>query len=284
MYLRLFGFRPPLPNAVNIQLHECHICCLRFFVPAFVGDKSLYAILGSLPDYYVSDKAEFQVALEHIPREARILEVGAGTGEFGVRSKGRKYVGLEPNVSGASVARSRGLDVREGSLRSHLDNLGSDRYDAVCAFQMLEHLEHPRDMIEDMLLALEPGGMLILSVPNDESYISLERNSVLNMPPHHQTRWRPQCFLYLTRILPLRLVCIEREILADYHLNSYLNTVIAEITDQLLHRQRREIDWLQASLLMRAFRTLLRFPLRHGLRDPRLRTAGHTMTAVLAKE
>lgn len=284
MYSHLLGFRPRLPTGGTIGLHECGACGLRFFVPVLIGDQTLYDNLQLRPDYYLSDKAEFGVALEHIGPGERILDIGAGSGGFGFRANGRKYVGLEPNGSAASRARSKGLDVREESLHDHLGNLGPEHYDAVCAFQVVEHVEDPRGMLGDMLLALKPGGRLIVSVPNDESFISLERNSLLNLPPHHQTRWRPQCFLYLPRLLPLRLIRIERETLADYHLNSYLNTLVAEVIDLTLHRRRREIDWLHASSAMRAFRAAIRFPLKCGLHDPRMRPVGHTMTAIFAKE
>jgi hypothetical protein len=79
------------------------------------------------------------------------------------------------------------------------------------------------------------------------------------------------------------MVSLEQETLADYHVNPYLNTLFAEAVDHLLRRERRELDWLYASFLVRALRVLARFPLRAALSDVRLRAIGHTMIAVMVK-
>jgi SAM-dependent methyltransferase len=283
MYRHLLGFEPAMPRDVTIHRRECDVCGLQFYDPSVVGDESLYASLERASEYYMAGKAEFRVALEYLSPGAKVLEVGAGAGEFGLRVDGRNYVGLETNPSAASLARSKGLDVRTQTLDQHLDALEADGYDAVCAFQVLEHVEDPRSMLEQMLRALRPSGYLVVAVPNDESFISLERNSILNMPPHHQTRWRPRCLSYLSKILPVKMVSLEREALADYHVNPYLNTLFAEAIDRLLRRKRSELDWFHASLPMRALRRVACLPLRAAFSDERLRAVGHTMVAVMAK-
>jgi 2-polyprenyl-3-methyl-5-hydroxy-6-metoxy-1,4-benzoquinol methylase len=283
MYSHLLGFRPKLPPNITITLFECGLCGLRFYEPSIAGDDSLYKSLQLIPGYYMSAKDEFRVALEHVSPDAQVLEVGAGPGEFGMQLHSQKYVGLELSDSAVALACSKGLDVRTDSLQKHLRDVGSERYDVVCAFQVLEHVAEPRRMLENMILSVKPHGKLILSVPNDDSFVSVERNAVLNMPPHHQTRWRARCFQYLSKILPLHLICVHRETLAEYHLNSYLNTLVAELVDRTLHRNRQDIDFIHASFPMRALRALLRAPIRRALLEKRLRPLGHTMTAVLVK-
>lgn len=45
--------------------------------------------------------------------------------------------------------------------------------DAVVAVQIIEHLENPRHLVRQAMLALKPGGYLFVTTPNVDSYCSL---------------------------------------------------------------------------------------------------------------
>lgn len=107
-----------------------------------------------------------QAALERL-RPERILEIGCGGGAFGARfASVARYVGVEPDDTSFRTAQARiaplGGDVRHGTS----DLVGADeRFDLVCAFEVIEHLEDDVAALRDWTRHLDPGGALLVSVP-----------------------------------------------------------------------------------------------------------------------
>jgi len=98
----------------------------------------------------------------------KILEVGCGTG-FVLEGLAQKFPGYD--LSGTELY-LEGL--RFAKLRSpHLtffqadarDLPFSDTYDAIGAFDVVEHIEEDVDTLKSFYKALKPGGLLFLSVP-----------------------------------------------------------------------------------------------------------------------
>lgn len=99
--------------------------------------------------------------------EGPVLEVGCGQGAMGARLARRfPYTGVEPDPSSAAVARERIEHVSGAEFRQEaLDEVGAGAYEAVCAFEVLEHLEDDRAALELWHSHVRPGGRLVLSVP-----------------------------------------------------------------------------------------------------------------------
>jgi SAM-dependent methyltransferase len=99
-----------------------------------------------------------------------VLEVGAGQGGVGTRLALRsRYTGVDLDPVSVGVARER-LAASSSSgriLQGNLDEqLGADeRFDWVCAFEVLEHIREDRDALTGWVGRLRPGGHLALSVP-----------------------------------------------------------------------------------------------------------------------
>lgn len=208
-----------------IRLILCHRCDLRFFAPPAPGSARLYEALREQEDYYQSDKPEFEFARPLIRPEHAVLEIGCGDGAFGASIRPRSYIGLELTPASAAAARARGLDVREEPLGSHAA-LHAGRYDAVCAFQVLEHLGAPGRFISDCLITLKPGGSLIVSVPSADSFASRIPNFALDLPPHHITRWSDECLRGLGRFFPMQLTSLWHEKLQSRHRRMYASAAL----------------------------------------------------------
>jgi len=103
-----------------------------------------------------------------IPRGARVLDVGCGTGSVSthiMRNCGATLVGVEPDAARASLARSRGVDVKADFLTPDvIRQLGW--FDIVLFADVLEHLAEPLQLLTLAKAALAPGGKIIASVPN----------------------------------------------------------------------------------------------------------------------
>lgn len=98
---------------------------------------------------------------------ARILELGAGTGgNVALLQKFGTVTAVEMNEAARDIARARhaGADVRAGTLPHELP-LAGQRFDLVCLFDVLEHVEDDAASLSAARALLAPGGFLLITVP-----------------------------------------------------------------------------------------------------------------------
>ena len=210
---------------IEFQLFECTICKLQFFQPpSLAGSPALYEGLEKFEWYYMRDKWEHRVALEDLAGCKNGIEVGCGFGEFVARVGREKpamvFEGLEQNPSAVKIASEKGIPVQLMNLED-LAEANPGNYAAVCAFQVLEHIADPKAFVNSACELLCPGGRLILGLPNGQSFLRHQFNT-LDMPPHHMTRWTPEVLKGVERWFPLKIRRICYEPLADYHVDGYV--------------------------------------------------------------
>jgi SAM-dependent methyltransferase len=98
---------------------------------------------------------------------AALLDVGAGRGRFvaAARAAGYRAEGIEPSRRGVEAAREEyGVTLRREELASAAVAPGS--VGAISLWHVLEHLEDPRAALAVLAGWLEPGGVLLVGVPN----------------------------------------------------------------------------------------------------------------------
>lgn len=207
-----------------IELWRCSSCTFEFFRPEdVVGSEKLYGQLEKNDWYYIPKKWEHEIALQDLKETRNALEVGCGAGgflEFVAASTGIDIVGLELNTSAIRTAQAKGLNVRCGTAEELATEYGGF-YDAVCSFQVLEHVQRPREFLKACCQLLRKGGRLILGLPNADSFLQHQFN-LLDMPPHHMSRWRISVLQQLPCLFPLKLVRTELESLNDLHVDGYV--------------------------------------------------------------
>jgi SAM-dependent methyltransferase len=102
-----------------------------------------------------------------LPRGARVLDVGAGSGHAvaALRAAGLDAHGIEPSARAVTAARVAGVDtVFQGRFEEA--ELEPVAWDVIRFWHTLEHLERPVEALRRARAALSPGGRVVVGVPN----------------------------------------------------------------------------------------------------------------------
>ncbi|TVQ96739.1 MAG: class I SAM-dependent methyltransferase [Deltaproteobacteria bacterium] len=156
----------------------CASCGLVSLMPVQTPDEiaALYTTKGNV-ELLAAEEARVPIErrLDRIaalvgPPDGRLLvEIGAGRGDFlaAAQERGWRVAGIEPASSGVEAARHRfGIDLERGIFTP--DSTLPEPADVLCAWDVLEHCLEPHRILEAMLRAVRPGGLVLLAVPHVE--------------------------------------------------------------------------------------------------------------------
>jgi len=212
-----------IPRVLELA-QQAKACGIGFTIDAEEANRlelSLDVILGVYGDASLDGwegfGAAIQAYLKRAPavidllaaeaRPLRLLELGAGQGDFLETLKDLPRVtaqGIDLSESSVKKAQARGLDVRRESLeRVIVDAAGT--YDAVVLSHVLEHVATPGALMGAVRNLLAPKGRILFSVPYSPMSREYLHDDVMNLPPHHMTRWNIQALDGLARVLGLEL-------------------------------------------------------------------------------
>ena len=132
---------------------------------------------GVKTDYVESSLERYKhyiAAVLSLPREARLLEVGAAPGHVSIAIQLAGYSSIGLNLNELWRATYPGndwlnkLDVREQDVENQPLPFDEDSFDAVLFTEVLEHVAvvNPLVIVREIFRVLKPGGMLIFSTPN----------------------------------------------------------------------------------------------------------------------
>lgn len=212
----------------EIYIYECEKTNYQFYYPFGIeGDHLLYETLSKIDWYYMPWKWEHEITKRLLEGGEKILEIGSGGLGFIERIKklGFDITGLELNEKSVSQAKELNLKVYNESIQDH-SKKNVEEYDLICSYQVLEHVTAVHSFIEAQVDGLKMGGKLIISVPNNDSFIKLTKGGILNMPPHHMGLWDKKSLKNLTRIFNLKVQKIYYEPLQAYHFDWYIDSII----------------------------------------------------------
>jgi 2-polyprenyl-3-methyl-5-hydroxy-6-metoxy-1,4-benzoquinol methylase len=206
---------------------ECRNCSLKFFEPSIIGDEHFYNILQKTNLYYMEDKEEYDFANKFITSSDNVLDIGCGKGAFSKRIISASFTGLELSSNAKEIGNYEGVTIFNQTIQEHCV-FNKDKYDVVCAFQVLEHVycNELFSFLKGSIDCLKKNGFLIISVPSNDSFISKMTNSVLNLPPHHQTHWPDRALKEIAKIFNLLIVDLHHDTLAPRHRSEYLRVIV----------------------------------------------------------
>lgn len=251
----------PIPQCVT--LYSCSNCSFRMFQPAITGSEGFYAgITTKDGGCYSSEKWEFFQAIRDLKNHQshKILDIGGGSGHFldllRKRLPEAKAAGYEFNVTMAELIRSKGHKVYYGQFpESILEEEANGSFDAVCMFQILEHVSEPVAMLQNVRRLVRPGGLLVIAVPDAAGPVRHFSSALTDIPPHHVSRWSESSFRMGMTRLGFSILRVAYEPLPEFLWKDYLPVMIeCDLRPQIIGRTINRFG--VTSFLMRLLRHL----------------------------
>ncbi len=119
------------------------------------------------------------------PKDARILEIGCGTGHnLGMLGQFGHVDAIELDQAARDVASARLGRPVTGARLPELEGVPDAAYDMVALLDVLEHVEEDRESLRSIARRLKPGGAILITVPAFQWMWSA--HDVVN---HHQRRY-----------------------------------------------------------------------------------------------
>ncbi|MDT7831380.1 class I SAM-dependent methyltransferase [Flavobacteriaceae bacterium S356] len=114
----------------------------------------------------ISTKRKFKL-INGFSTEKRILDIGAGTGDFlsFFKSKGWEVFGVEPNEKARILSAQK-----EVLLKDQISEFENHQFDVITMWHVLEHIPNLSEYIRTLERLLTKNGVLIVAVPNFKSY------------------------------------------------------------------------------------------------------------------
>lgn len=186
------------------QIVQCLDSNYIFYYPFVLGDSEFYEELEKFDWYYKPEKWDYDQSIVLIPSGASVLEVGSGFGFFlkKLREKECEVEAVELNRSATEILRKQGFNVHNISLEHFSESNPDNKYDYICAFQLMEHIPNVGEFLTIYSKHLKNGGKLIIGVPNNKSILLDYRVNTLNLPPHHAGLWSEDFFNAIPKCFP----------------------------------------------------------------------------------
>ena len=167
-------------------------------------------------------------------KKGRILDIGAGTGDFLMVAKndGWQTVGIEPSDRAKGIAKNKGISFVENT--SALEN---HSFDVITMWHVLEHVPDLEFQIKELKRLLKPDGTLIVAVPNFKSFDAKYYETfwaAYDVPIHfwHFSKKAIQLLfakenMKLEKVLPMKFDSFYVSLLSEKYKNGKMNFIKA---------------------------------------------------------
>lgn len=161
----------------HFDLHRCALCRTEFLhespdrprVEVTYWDTYKFEIYANdaVRDEYAQRYESLIGRAERLAGPIRsVVDIGCGIGNFvsWAAERGIAAAGVDVDDGAIATAKDRGLDVRH---LSDLDELAVEGgLDAVTLWDVIEHVDDPRSMLDRAVSLLRPGGVVVLETPD----------------------------------------------------------------------------------------------------------------------
>lgn len=202
--------------------YESDYSGLRWYRPIVLGLQDYYELLSNSLRWYYRFGWDKKLGLDLLINNSlcNVLEVGCGNGQFLKKASecGINACGMDINTVAVERASLNGI---KAYLPENLPRL-HEKVDALCLFQVLEHVADPVSFLMDLIDLHKPKNVFI-SAPNHEALIGYGSDPLV-WPPHHVTSWSKRGFELLATKIGYKLSAVY-----------YDNQTYAEFRNYLKH-------------------------------------------------
>jgi 2-polyprenyl-3-methyl-5-hydroxy-6-metoxy-1,4-benzoquinol methylase len=180
-----------------VEMLRCDACGLEFACPSRTWSSAHYPY----EEHRLGWDHEQALAELGLMAPSRVLDVGCADGQFLARaaSLGHTVTGVDFSYEDIEASRRKGFEAYVADLsRENALVDGNRRFDVITLFQVIEHLELPDLVFEQLGRLAEPGASLMLGCPSTRRYTRAFRHPDLigssdfwDCPPQHSLRWTP---------------------------------------------------------------------------------------------
>ena len=148
-------------------------------------------------------------ALDRYGATGDALDFGAGQGYFAslLRTRGLFRQVVAADLMPRPGAMAEGVEWLQADLNDRMA-VADGSFDTVTAVEVIEHLENPRAMLRECFRVLRPGGLLLMTTPNNESLRSLLN---LLLRGHYAAFGDHSYPAHITALLRIDLLRVSRE-------------------------------------------------------------------------
>ncbi|MFC1615907.1 class I SAM-dependent methyltransferase [Patescibacteria group bacterium] len=173
------------PDVSDVKVVACDDCSLIYLDPfPFFSDELLSKMYSNENEYFPevnpklaeiihkkNPERRFDKAEEYANKEIKnYLEIGCGEGHALKRAKERGWnvQGQDISADFASIVKGNtGIDIKVGAINE--DSFAMDSFDFIYVDSVLEHVPNPIEYMTSLKKFLAPGGVIYLTLPNENS-------------------------------------------------------------------------------------------------------------------
>ncbi|MFY0482482.1 class I SAM-dependent methyltransferase [Flavobacterium sp. PLA-1-15] len=193
------------------------------------GKGSLVEILYQFVKRF-SLKRKLNLLNELHPNKGKLLDIGAGTGDFLAMAKnnGWQITGIEPSDRAKTIAVKKGVEFAQST-----DSLQAESFDVITMWHVLEHVPNVEKQIKELKRLLKPDGTIIIAVPNFRSFDAKYYRRFwagFDVPRHlwhFSKKAIKQLFLKekmkVEKILPMKFDAFYVSLLSEKYKTGYMN-------------------------------------------------------------
>ena len=191
---------------LKINVWRCRDCMLDFLETwddkdyinsLYKGDKYIFSSnvvkTTNIPLKYDEYKERLKQIEPYLAKDASLLEVGCGSGEFLnlVRDKVETAEGVEITPSQVQKVRSDGFRCYDVMIT---EMNPPKQYDVICMFALLEHVPNVKEFIGYLKRYLKDSGLVFIEVPN----LNCPLWSCYDIPEYRKMQYRSVHQYYFT--------------------------------------------------------------------------------------
>jgi SAM-dependent methyltransferase len=264
----------------------------------------------NVPERIVPGNVETQGLAEHVARyswaaprlRGRVLDLGCGVG-YGAHLCASLNIAIKQIIC-VDFSRDALLFAQQAYADRRIVLVQGDAcrlpfvtgsFDSVVCFEVIEHVENARALLEEVKRVLRPQGFLLISTPN-----KLLSSPLLSKPlnPHHRREWYPQQFVTflrryfcvdslhgqnwvsMKRIVPLALNCYKTRFKVSLHRVGLHDLVRMAYRTVFPYRARSLVDKRPVEHVLLDDLVKHKLPSALGLEQPRPRVIPEIVIAV----